>query len=147
MNIPTLYVMIGVSGSGKSTIAKRLGATVVSTDEIRGELFGNEADQRDPGKVFDIAYLRMNYNLWLMRDVVFDATNTTTRAREALIEAIREPCRIVAVLVNPPLDVAIERNSKRERIVPESVIRRQYEQLMRDGKTIPDQFDQIIVAD
>lgn len=141
-------MLIGVSGSGKSTYAESLGLNtklaVVSTDAIRKEIFGDEADQHDGARVFQSAYLRMNYCLWLMRDVVFDATNTTKRGRDQLLRAIKEPCHKVAVLITPPLEVALARNSKRQRIVPESVIRRQYKQLMRDGESIPNQFDDVI---
>ena len=145
---PTLYVLIGVSGSGKSTYAESLGLNtnlaVVSTDAIRKTYFGSEEDQSDGAKVFQTAYDWIDYYLQYGKDVVFDATNTTKRGRRELLCSLTPPFRKVAVLVTPPLEVSLARNSKRQRIVPNSVIRRQYEQLIRDGESIPDQFDDVI---
>lgn len=50
MNKPTLYIMCGLSGSGKSTIATQIAnenpsTVIVSSDAIREELTGNYEDQ------------------------------------------------------------------------------------------------------
>ena len=144
----TLYVLIGVSGSGKSAYAEKMCQNtklkVVSTDAIRKEILGSESDQKDGWKIFREAYARLNGFLARGKDVVFDATNTTRKGRADLLKNLKAPCLKVAVLVITPLDVAIERNAGRVRRVPESVIRRQYDQLIRDGESIPNQFDEII---
>ena len=55
---PNLYIMIGLPGSGKDTIAKQIQAVdrlknvVLSSDNIRMELFGCE-DQSKNGRVFE----------------------------------------------------------------------------------------------
>ena len=55
---PNLYIMIGLPGSGKDTIAKQIQAVdrlknvVLSSDNIRMELFGWE-DQSKNGRVFE----------------------------------------------------------------------------------------------
>ena len=77
-------------------------------------------------------------------DVVFDATNTTHRGRRQIIRAVRYPCKRVAVLMPTDLDKALRQNQGRDRNVPEDVIRRQYMQLIRDGESIPTQFDDVI---
>lgn len=145
---PTLYVLIGVAGSGKSTYASKLvpntKLSIVSTDAIRKMLYGDESDQTNGSKVFDLAYKTINFELRKKKDVVFDATNTTKKGRQMLLRAIRVPCHKVAVLVTPPLEVSIAQNAKRERIVPEEVIRRQYNQLLDGGESILSQFDDII---
>lgn len=148
-----LYVMIGPSGCGKSTFAKgfaaRHSAEIVSTDEIRLALFGNEAIQKQGAKVFEAAYLSVRAHMNHRRNVVFDATNTTAKGRKELLDAVRDcpECkRRVAVLVTPPIETALAQNAMRKRQVPESVIRRQYQQLMEDAETIPEQFDQVIFA-
>lgn len=144
---PTLYVMIGPAGSGKTTFAKRLWAIRVCPDVIRGEMFGDEAAQKDPEAVFRHAYELMTDWMCLGWDVVFDATSTTTKARRKIldqVDAIR--CRKVAVFMNTPVEEALRRNAARSRKVPEDVIRKQYAQLYRDAHTIPEQFDEIVVV-
>ena len=49
----TLYMMVGVPGSGKSFIAKGLNCPIVSSDAIRKELYGSEDDQSHNGEVFN----------------------------------------------------------------------------------------------
>ena len=58
-----LYMMCGVSGSGKSTwadvYAKVYHAQVFSSDAIRAELFGAENNQKHNSQVFDILVIRV----------------------------------------------------------------------------------------
>lgn len=146
--VPTLYVLIGVSGSGKSTYADSLGLNtnlaVVSTDKIRCLLNGSEENQANGGMVFKIAYKLINENLNRGKNVVFDATNTTKHGRKQLFSNIKEPCRRVAVLFTPSIEVALERNKMRQRVVPDHVIYRQYNQLLNCGESIMSQFDDVI---
>ena len=52
--------MCGLPASGKTTKAKEIvaeeGAEYVSSDEIRKELYGDESDQTNPNKVFEIMF-------------------------------------------------------------------------------------------
>ena len=148
---PKLYVMIGVSGSGKSTIAKDMGNKhnyrVISTDAIRKELFGSEEVQEKGDLVFQTAYLRIAQSLISGTSVIFDATNTTHRARKELKKKIKvdwNNVTLTAIVVETPLTIAIERNSKRDRVVPTEVIERQQKQLDKDKKKIREIFDNII---
>ena len=149
-NKPVLYVMIGPAGSGKSTASKNLfqNCIRVCPDSVRKELFGDEADQREPGKVFHIAYTRMEDALCNGFDVVFDATNTTAFARKRVLErvdAIQHTA--VAVYMNTPLEECKRRNRARGRVVPDAVIERQYAQMMREASSIPYQFDEICIVE
>lgn len=145
---PTLYVMIGPAGSGKTTFAKRLRAVRVCPDDIRELMFGNAAAQDRPDLVFREAYDLMLDNLCNGFSVAFDATNTTTRARQKILDkASAIQGRRIAVLMNTPMETALRRNAERARIVPPDVIERQYGQLYRDAQTIPEQFDATIVVD
>lgn len=146
--IPTLYVMIGPAGSGKTTFANGIrGADVISTDQLRKEMFGDEAVQGQAARVFRAAYhlTRMWLNMGL--NVVFDATNTTTKTREELLKNVRGiDCHKVAIYMNTPRGECKFRNNKRERKVLNEVINRQDWQMERDAQTIPEQFDEIIVV-
>ena len=59
-----LIMLVGVSYSGKSfyaeQLAKQTGAIIVSSDAIRGELWGDENDQRNPAKVFEVVHSRIH---------------------------------------------------------------------------------------
>ena len=139
-----LHVLCGIPGSGKSTWAAKQEGAVISTDAIRGELFGDESAQysdrflREHGydptamterqkagacsrKVFAIAEERAGEAI-RTGDVYFDATNVSPAGRKSLLEGIPHD-RAFADVADVPLAVALKRNSKRERHVPEGVIR------------------------
>lgn len=68
MNKPKLYIMVGLSGSGKSTIAKEIAETeentiIVSSDAIREELTGKVEDQSKNEEVFKIFHNRIRKGL------------------------------------------------------------------------------------
>lgn len=146
-----MYVLIGTAGSGKSSYADKMHVTVVSTDEIRKELYQDEADQTDHEKVFHIAHKRAAEYLSAGFDVCFDATSTTKWARKVLLLKTRNMSGIrfrkVAILFMTPVEECKRRNAQRQRVVPEDVIDRQYRQLMRDAHTIPEQFDEVVVIE
>lgn len=123
-----LTIMIGIPGSGKSTIASAFGE-VVSTDAIRGELFGDEGDQRNGNRVWREAYSRIHALLAEGKDAVLDATNVSAKRRKEEIAEFAEASEIMAVWVDTPIEVAIKRNANRDRKVPYSVIRRMNNQL------------------
>lgn len=68
MNKPTMWVLVGLSGSGKSTIATQIAnenpnTIIVSSDAIREELTGNYEDQEHNEEVFKIFHNRIRKNL------------------------------------------------------------------------------------
>lgn len=128
-----LYTMIGIPGSGKSTIANQIpNAVVISSDTIRKELYGAEEIQGNGKQVFDLVYKRIGEELTKGNDVVFDATNLTPWTRSAVFRFTAEH---IAVFVNTSLDDCLERNAARERKVPEEVIYRMYHSLTCPSKT------------
>lgn len=125
-----VHVMIGCPASGKSTIARVLaekGTLVISSDEIRGELFGNEATQGDPKLVFDLFYERARAAVEAGHDIVLDATNIDRGQRgrdRAKVELGQYGVKFIAHYFELPVEVLLERNAQRDRHVPEDVIRR-----------------------
>lgn len=128
-----LFVLCGLPGSGKSTLAADLDASenavTICPDQIRKELTGSEEDQSRNRDVFVTAYKRAKEALQSGKSVIFDATNTSVFARERLLSEL-SGCyaKVVAYAKYVPLGTCLERNAKRERKVPESVIRRMYYQ-------------------
>lgn len=116
----TLYVMVGIPGSGKSTVAAQLGLPVVSTDAIRLELTGDAEDQSANDAVYAVAHARTERHLAYGESVVFDATNLTGSSRRPLRKMAHSwNARLVACLIEVDEATARERNRSRERVVPE----------------------------
>lgn len=130
MSIPVFTMMIGVSGSGKSTvaaeIAKETGAEIVSSDAIRGEIYGDENCQANPARVFEIVHQRVHRALREGRDVIMDATNLSCKRRMNFLKTLKGiPCkRTCVVVIATPEDIE-ERMKYRERKVPMEVVHKQ----------------------
>lgn len=130
---PRFVMMVGLAGSGKSTVAKRLatenGAHIISSDSIRKELYGDETIQGDSKLVFQLMDERCLATLAQGTSVIYDATNVSVRFREQILEKIPPEVEKECVWVKTSVDVALERNLKRDRQVPEWVIIRQASRL------------------
>lgn len=129
MNI--LIVLCGLPGSGKSTYANYLTESGhferVSTDEIRKRFYGNENIQGDGKEIFNTAFFHLQTFGLIKKNCVLDATNITSRARRRVVQECRKFYDlIICKYIDTPLDVCLQRNSQRERIVPEEVILRMH---------------------
>jgi protein phosphatase len=130
-----LVVLVGVSGAGKSTFAARhfRPTEVLSSDAFRAIVADDEADQRASRAAFELLHLAARRRLERGRLTVIDATNVTHSARVELVAialAARRPA--VAIVLDPPLKVCLERNASRPgRIVGADVVGRQSGELRR----------------
>ncbi len=115
----TVYVLIGAPASGKTTWARenalRLGAEIVSSDEVRWEMQrGGWGDPRDLAQVFAEVARRARVHLAAGRNVILDATHWLRRHRRYAAALARESgARAVAVWIDTPLDVCLARNAAR----------------------------------
>lgn len=131
MNKPQLYIMVGLSGAGKSTAAKEIAETeentiIVSSDAIREELTGKVEDQSKNEEVFKVFHKRIREALENNTNVIADATNITMRSRRAIIENVKGiECRKIAYLIPKPFDQCKIDNLNRQHPVPEEVLDRQ----------------------
>lgn len=129
--IPNLYVMIGLSGSGKSTISKILSkennCIIVSSDDIRGEICDNGViDQTKNNEVFKIFHNRIKMHLNNGNNVIADATNINLKSRRCILDSIKNiECNKIAYIIPKPLEQCIEDNIYREYPVPHHVIQKQ----------------------
>ena len=125
-----LIYMVGIAGSGKSTVAMRYALTrsaiIYSSDAIRGEIYGDENCQKNPGRVFDILHQRITKTLSEGFDVVYDATNLSCKRRMNFLKSIAHiDCKkTCVVVVTTPEDIEV-RMKLRDRKVPMEVIHKQ----------------------
>ena len=143
-NIATLFVLVGIPGSGKSTISKKLGCKIHSSDSIRFELFGTEeidetmsAEElrKNNCKVFDTLDKRVISSLENGESCVYDATSVSKGSRTNIIKKVsRIPCKKVCIFVDTPFDVCKNRNLNRERIVPETAMQKMINNLVPPSK-------------
>jgi len=137
IEIPELSVvaLMGVSGSGKSTFAKRFfkPTEVLSSDFFRALVSDNENNQLVSKQAFDVLYYVANKRLELGLLTVVDATNVQKEARDAILQLAKEQnCHAVAIVLDMPEKLCRERNEKRpDRSFGGHVIKRQEEQLRR----------------
>lgn len=131
MNKPKFYIMVGLSASGKSTIAKEIarneGCIIVSSDGIRGEICdGGVIDQSKNEEVFKIFHKRIKDNLKAGKNVIADATNINMRARRSLLENVKNvECKKIAYIIPKSVEKCIEDNIYKEYPVPHHVIQKQ----------------------
>lgn len=125
-SLPIFEMLVGLPGSGKSTYAGMYTSfekVVVSSDAIRGELFGDENCQRNPSRVFEEMKKRTRAALKEGRNVIYDATNLNSKKRTGMLKNLEDiPCIKVVTVFVVPFEVCVMRAQQRERKVPRSVI-------------------------
>ena len=138
----SLVVLVGVSGSGKSTFsAARFRPTeILSSDAFRAMVADDEADQGASRAAFELLHLAARRRLERGRLTVVDATSLTRAARSSLVALARSARRpAVAIGLDPPLEVGRERTGALPcRTVVASVVRRQHDALRRALADDPD---------
>src|SRR3954465_2216068 len=130
-----LVVLIGVSGSGKSTFARRhfRGTQVLSSDFCRGLVADDENDQSATPTAFALLHHIAGVRLRAGRLTVVDATNVKREDRASLVALAREHDVLpVAVVLDLPEGVLLRRSAERaDRDLDPGVIRRQRADLRR----------------
>ena len=146
----SLVVLIGVSGSGKSSFAKKhfKRTEILSSDECRALVSDDENSQSATNDAFDVLYYIAGKRLKSGLLTVIDATNVQKESRKGLIELGRTyHCLPVAIVLDLPEKVCEERNQSRsDRNFGGHVIRQQTQQLKKSIRGLKDEgFRQIYV--
>lgn len=125
----SLVMLVGVSGSGKSTFAKRhfLDTEVLSSDTARGLVSDDENDQTATQDAFDVVHYLAGKRLARGKIAVIDATNIQPAARQSLVSVARAHDVLpIAIIFDVPDRVCLERTLARDdRHFGADVIKRQ----------------------
>lgn len=135
-----LVVLVGISGSGKSTFARThfKPTEVVSSDFCRGLVSDDENDQSATPDAFDVLHYIVGTRLRRGLLTVVDATNVQQQARASLIKLAKSHDVLVdAIVIDVPDTVAIERNKQRpDRDFGTHVVSRQLRDLKRSFRRL-----------
>jgi predicted kinase len=129
MGVPLrCHLLIGPPGSGKSTLAQRMQAglphrCIVSTDQIRQDLYGCAAKQGSWPEIEAEVIRRIGQGVRQGLTVIYDATNTQRDWRVVLLQRL-EPLGAdwIGWYLTTPLATCHQRNQSRERQVPAGII-------------------------
>jgi predicted kinase len=124
-----LVLLVGASGAGKSTFARRhfRPTEILSSDAFRALVSDDESDQSASAPAFDLLHRTLAHRLRRGRLSVVDATNATSGDRRSLLRLAaiaRRPA--VGIVLDPGEALCVARNAVRDgRQVSEDVVRRQ----------------------
>ncbi|WP_437871963.1 polynucleotide kinase-phosphatase [Sorangium sp. So ce363] len=136
----SLVVLIGASGSGKSTFARAhfKPTEILSSDHYRGVVSDDENDQAASGAAFEVLHFIAGKRLASGRLAVVDATNVQADARRPLVALAREHHVLpVAIVLDMPEKLCHARNAGRpDRQFGPHVVRGQSRELRRSLKEL-----------
>ena len=113
---PSLVVLIGASGAGKSTFARRhfLPTEILSSDTMRGWVSDDENSLEATTDAFAALHFLANMRLKNYRSVVVDATNVQFDARKPLVALAKaNDLQAIAIVLDVPERVCQDRNAQR----------------------------------
>jgi len=132
----SLVVLVGASGSGKSTFARRhfKPTEIISSDFCRGLVADDENDQSASGDAFDVLHYIAGKRLAAGRLTVVDATNVQPESRKQLVQLARQYDVLpIAIVLDLPEEVCQARNATRpdRADMPRHVVQRHRRELRR----------------
>lgn len=127
------YMLVGLPGSGKSNIAKKMKEEnpkiqIFSSDELRKELWGNKNTQGNNSVLFKELHNRIKFCLENGVDCIYDATNISSKRRIAFLNELKKfnDLNKTCIFVLTSIEKCFKNNKNRERKIPEEVIRNMY---------------------
>ncbi|QSF43440.1 AAA family ATPase [Paenibacillus tianjinensis] len=127
-----LIMLAGLPGSGKGLYAEGLSvnenAKILSSDNIRVELCGNEDCQDKNTEVFELLYKRAKEHLNNNKNVVIDATNISSKRRIHNVGEFKKHV-LECHYLDTPFGICLQRDRNRSRTVGYGVIDRMYKSL------------------
>ena len=129
------HLLTGPPASGKTTLARALtpllsgpggpAALVLSTDAVRAEVFGDAAVQGPWSSIEQLLHQRIQAAVADGIPVIVDATHAKRAWRLAITQALALPAPVewIGWWLFTPLATCLEWNQRRQRLVPEPVIK------------------------
>ena len=142
----TLYLMVGIPGAGKSTFAHSnfTDEEIAASDELREKLNLGPVDL----SVFPIMENMARERLTNNQDICIDSTALLPQYRKPYIDIVKaNNAKAICVVINTDADTAVIRDSKRERHVPENIIREMRKTLDENFPNISEGFDDVLILD
>jgi predicted kinase len=114
----TLYITVGLPGSGKSTYVKNFikdkDIEYLSSDELRAKFGSGETDQTCTNQVFGHIKRKVDEFLKDGKNVLVDATSINRKERSDYINTAKKyGAKVVAIVFKMDRQGLIERNKKR----------------------------------
>jgi len=140
---PSLVVLVGAAGAGKSTFAARHFSAdeILSSDRFRAIVSGDEANQAATRAAFGALHAALERRLANGRLAVIDATSIEPAARRALVaRAAAAGIPACAIVLDLPAATVVARNAARPaRVVDMAVVQRQLQglRIALDGPAPP----------
>lgn len=150
IDAPSVVMMVGVPGSGKSRIAEQLSTLlsipILSSDAIREEICGDASNQSINDAMWQLLYQRAESALASQQSVIIDATHAVAEYRRKDIDRYRTlgAQAVVGVYIVTSFHMACERNALRERTIPQHAIRRMHGFLQATPPSTAEGFDMVI---
>jgi predicted kinase len=150
--MPTLYMLVGVPGSGKTTWIKnnKHDAVVLSTDnyieraaEKHGKTY-SEVFQDTIGYATEQMEKDLLQAVRNERDIIWDQTNLTAKARKSKLSRVPKSYKKVGVYFSVPQDLRDRLASRPGKTIPEPVILSMINQLQPPTKE--EGFDEILAV-
>lgn len=122
----TCHCLIGIPGSGKTTLANQWidqasSLIMICPDDIRDQLYGDPVIQGDWDAVRDEIQRQFAQAIAQEQSIIYDATNVKRVWRQDVIKT-RPNLDWIAWQMLTPLKVCLERNQTRDRQVPMDVV-------------------------
>ncbi|MDQ2771293.1 MAG: AAA family ATPase [Bacteroidota bacterium] len=139
-----LVLLIGSTGAGKSTFARRLfrPTEIVSSDACRGYVADDENDMAATNDAFELLHYWVAKRLKRGKLTVVDATNVQEASRKTLVALARQYHVLpVAIVLDVPESVAQQRNAQRpdRRHLGRHVIASHRQQLRRSLRSLKEE--------
>lgn len=148
-----LILMIGLPGSGKSYLAAQLKESypeycLISSDQIRAELFGSDTEQGEWSKVWHEIQSQMRAAVNQSPTTIYDATNFKRAYRQEVIALAREVGyqNILGLWLDTPLEICLTRNQERNRQVGPQIIIKMSEHLRDTPPNSVEGFDELMTV-